>query len=249
MQPRLIAVLSGAAVLLTGIVLLAGIAAADPPAPTTPYPTITFTKGACLKEANVTRQRQRTYDIALGAYQKEALAVAKGVGTPQVMRDLQQAADNAAIDLNKTKYAEAKCQNNANADKLNAADKACADLALALNQSIDELAITQDLEAIALDNYWAAKWLDDKGAGSPAAVAVALAAYQNAHDQTKLVKLTIDEQRTAATKPGCKNIDRPVPTATDTVTPTNTPTSTDTPVSTTTDTPTTTDTSSPAPTS
>ena len=246
MKTRLFAVLSGTAVLLTGIVLLAGIAAAAPPAPTTPYPDVTIKVGVCPEEALTSEQSVGDYGTALDTYNKALLAVQRGVGAAQDLRDAQQALDNATIALINAKYAEATCQNNAAKPE----DKDCVNLALELNRRIDKLAITQDLEAIAKDNYATAQALNAQNIISDTDLKKAANAYQKAQAQTKLDGIAVDKQRALTTAAECKDVNRPAPAPPPrpVTTPTDTPTNTDIP--TTTDTPpTSTDTSIPVPTS
>jgi hypothetical protein len=249
-KAKFFAVLSTVVALITGIVL---VATAATPAPTTPYPTVPINTNVCKAEAIKVQQAQLAYDQAVANYNRTPQLFNKNAASAQDLRNAQGAVDTAAIALNTAKYAEATCQNTA----ANPANVACVNLALELNRLIDELAITQDQEAIAKANYDAATILFNKNAISAQEYQQITTAYKNAQLQTQLIQQLITDQRAKTTAANCKNVDRPAPPPTSTTpaptstTPTSTtpvPTST-TPVPT--STPTTTDptpiTSSPIP--
>jgi hypothetical protein len=227
-KARIFAVLSTVVALITGIVL---VATAASPAPTTPYPTVPINTNVCKAEAIKVQQAQLTYNQAVANYNRTLQLFNKAAASAQDLRNAQGAVDTAAIGLNTAKYAEATCQNNA----ANPADKDCVNLALELNRLIDELAITQDQEAIAKANYDAATILFNKNAISAQEYQQITTAYNTAKLQTQLIQQLIADQRAKTTAANCKNVDRPAPPPTSTTpaptsttpAPTSTPTTTD----------------------
>jgi len=229
-KAKLFAVLATAVALVTGIVLIAGMATAATPSPTTPYPTVTINTNVCKAEAIKVQQAQLAYNQAVADYNRTLQLFNRGAAAAQDVRNAQGKVDTAAIALNTAKYAEATCQNNA----ANPADKACVNLSLELNRLIDELAITQDQEAIAKANYDAATILFNKNAISAQEYQQIKTAYDTAKLQTQLIQQQITDQRAKTTAANCKNVDRPAPPPTSTTpaptsttpAPTSTPTTT-----------------------
>jgi multidrug resistance efflux pump len=222
--------LSIAVALVTGIVLIAGMATAATPAPTTPYPTVPINTNVCKAEAIKVAQAQLAYDQAVADYNRTLQLFNRNAASAQDLRNAQGKVDTTAIALNTAKYAQATCQNNA----ANPANKDCVNLSLELNRLIDELAITQDQEAIAKANYDAAAILFNRNAISAQEYQQIKTAYDTAKLQTQLIQQLISDQRAKTTAANCKNVDRPAPTPTPTTpaptsttpAPTSTPTTT-----------------------
>jgi outer membrane protein TolC len=170
------------------------------------------------------------YNQAVADYNRTLQLFNRGAAAAQDVRNAQGKVDTAAIALNTAKYAEATCQNNA----ANPANKDCVNLSLELNRLIDELAITQDQEAIAKANYDAATILFNKNAISAQEYQQIKTAYDTAKLQTQLIQQQITDQRAKTTAANCKNVDRPAPPPTSTTpaptsttpAPTSTPTTT-----------------------
>jgi hypothetical protein len=213
---------------------------------------LTFIAPASSTGPNEKRSLRSSPSRAAGAagriadYNRTLQLFNRGAAAAQDVRNAQGKVDTAAIALNTAKYAEATCQNHA----ANPANKDCVNLALELNRLIDELAITQDQEAIAKANYDAATILFNKNAISAQEYQQIKTAYDTAKLQTQLIQQQITDQRAKTTAANCKNVDRPAPPPTSTTpAPTSTtpaPTST-TPVPTSTTTSPTPITSSPIP--
>jgi multidrug resistance efflux pump len=229
-KAKLFAVLSTMVALVTGIVLIAGMATAATPAPTTPYPNVPINTNVCKAEAIKVAQAQLAYNQAVADYNRTLQLFNRGAAAAQDLRNAQGTVDAATIALNTAKYAEATCQNNA----ANPANKDCVNLTLELNRLIDELAITQDQEAIAKANFDAATILFNRNAMSAQDYQRIKTAYDNAKLQTQLIQQLISDQRGKTTAAGCKNVDRPAPTPTSTTpapsSPAPTSTSSPTPV-------------------
>jgi hypothetical protein len=203
---KLSAVLLTLVALVAGIVLAAGVAFAAPAAPTTPYPdpnpNAVAVGDVCDVENSLVVQARLTYKEAVAAYGVQKTVSDKGVGPTQALRAAQKAVDVAAIALNTATYTLAACQNTA----VNKVNKDCVNLALELNRRIDQLAINQDLEAIAKDNLDAtAKLVTSSDAEE---LRTATYAYELAKEQTKEVQLRITAQRKKIPA-DCKNVDRP----------------------------------------
>jgi outer membrane protein TolC len=184
----------------------------------------------CKAEAIKVQQAQLAYNQAVADYNRTLQLFNRGAAAAQDVRNAQGKVDTAAIALNTAKYAEAACQNNA----ANPANKDCVNLSLELNRLIDELAITQDQEAIAKANYDAATILFNKNAISAQEYQQIKTAYDTAKLQTQLIQQQITDQRAKTTAANCKNVDRPAPPPTSTTPvptsttppPTSTPTTT-----------------------
>jgi hypothetical protein len=218
-KAKIIAMLTVTAALVTGIVLIAGLATAATVAPTSPYPSVPINTNVCKAEAIKVAQAQLAYNQAVADYNRTLQLFNRGAASAQDLRNAQGKVDTAAIALNTAKYAEATCQNNA----ANPAGKDCVNLSLELNRLIDELAITQDQEAIAKANYDAATILFNRNAISAQEYQQIKTAYDSAKLQTQLIQQLISDQRAKTTAAGCKNVDRPAPPPTST-TPVPTPT-------------------------
>jgi hypothetical protein len=146
---KLSAVLLTLVALVTGFFLIAGVANAAPPDPTTPYPSVAIDVNVCKTAGLKVAKAQLAYNQAVSNYNYAVAQLNKNVGSIADVRAKQTAADNAGIVLNDLNYAQATCQNNA----ANPDNKACKNFALELNRLLDKLAITQDLQAIAQANY------------------------------------------------------------------------------------------------
>jgi hypothetical protein len=206
-KTRILGALSAVAAATLGVVLIASAASAAPPTPTTTYPAVPIIANACPAQAIKVTQAQNTYNNALAVYNRAVQALNAGVGSQMEVLTTQQALDNATIALNDANYAQATCQNTT----ANPANANCVTLTLEFNRLTDDLAVTQDLEAVAK----AISTIDtngyNQGVVSKAEYEAALTAYQNAQAQTKLVQVQLTAAQTAATNAGCKNITRPVP--------------------------------------
>lgn len=227
MKAKLIAVVSAIVAAVAAIVLAASLAAAGIGTPTTPYPPVPINPKVCKTDAIKVAQAQLKYDQALTNYKRVLKLFDRRAASAQELRNARQALDESVIALDNAKYAEATCQNNA----ANPKDKNCVNLALELNRLLDELPVTQDMEAIAKTNFDVAKRLLAQHAISHEEYEKIKAAYENAKLQTQLVEQEITDQKEKVAKAGCKNAERPSPTPTPTpsVSPTPTPSRTPTP--------------------
>lgn len=205
MKTRILGALSAVAAAALGVVLIASAASAAPPTPTTTYPAVPINANVCQAQALKVTQAQNTYNTALGVYNRAVQALNAGVGSQMEVLTTQQALDNATIALNDANYAQATCQNTA----ANPANANCITLTLEFNRLTDDLVATQDLEAVAKGISTIDTNGFNQGVVSKAEYQAALAAYQSAQAQTKLVQTQIATALTAATNAGCKNITRP----------------------------------------
>lgn len=205
MKTRIAALSAAAVAALASILLIVGVAAADPVPPSTPYPVVSINPDVCKAEKIRVDQAQLAYDQALASYKRWLKAYQEGAASAQELRNAQKALDQAALALNNARYAQAVCQNNA----ANPANKDCVNIALELNRLLDELAITKDLEALAKAHFEAAQYAFDQGAMSVEEYERIKTAYEQAKLQTQLIEQLIADQRARATAAGCKDIERP----------------------------------------
>ncbi len=215
MKARLVVPVTAVVSAVAVVTLIAGVATAGispPPRPTTPYPGVPINKNVCKPQATQVAQAQTLYNLALKQYNRELNLFNRQ--PPAISRfelnNARKALDNAVIALDKAEYAQATCQNN----KANPKDKNCINLALQLNQLLDQLPVTQDLQAIAYDNYVMAWKLFNQHKMSEAEYETYEAAYKLAKLQTQLLQEQIADQKEEVAKAGCKDAVRPTPTPT-----------------------------------
>jgi hypothetical protein len=212
MKVKLIAGVSAVVGAVAVVTLIAGVATAGIGSPTSPYPNVPINPKVCKAEAIKVAQAQIKYNRALSNYETELRLFNRGAASAYQLRTARKAVDESVIALDNAKYAQATCQNN----EANPKDKDCVNLALELNRLLDELPVTQDLQAIATANYVMAEQLLSRHAISQAEFNMFKDAYEEAKLQTHLVEQQIADQKEKVTKAGCKNAVRPTPTPTKT---------------------------------
>ncbi len=214
MKTKLIAAVSAGVAAVAVVTLIAGVATAGVGSPTSPYPNVPINPKVCKVQAADVKAAQAAYNEALANYKSwlNLFNRTPPAASRYQLNTAQQALDKAVIALDNARYAQATCQNNA----ANPKDKVCVNLALELNRLLDELPVTQDLQAIAADNLNMALklWAYVPPRISATALNADKAAYAAAVAATEKLEAQIENQEKAVSEAGCKNAVRPKPTPT-----------------------------------